>query len=270
MLQGQTQTATFRDTHSASVAYDALPTVAVIQPDGTTLSPALTVTSSPTFSTAATAHTLAATDDFTQAGEYAFRWSRIIGGVTSVYSQVVFAAWTDVYSRIRTLLNRTATQLPDSTIDIELARLTRLLLADYTCLGAYNDLTGLDRVWFDEALVYMATASIRPTLPAISGSTGEIKSKEQGGLKVTYATTSSNAQSTPIDETWMDTAWQAFLHLTCVAAAFASVRTGFRPFSLGGRRRAAEKAGYAVADTNPLLRYLIDEERRMQGIGVNN
>lgn len=215
MIAGVTQTASFVDTHSASVAYDEIPELSVLQPDGTTLSPDPTLTSTPDFDDAATAHTLTADDDFTEAGEYSFRWSRVIGSVTSVYAQVIFAAWTDVYSAIRSLLNRTVTQLPDSTIDIELARVTRQLIAQFPCVVSYNALSAADRPFFDDALVYFVAARLRPTLPAISGTTGEVQSKKQGSVEVKYAT-SSNVSAQNLVQNWLTSGWETLRFVACI------------------------------------------------------
>lgn len=267
MIYGETRTIRHTETGESAFTFDETPTLAVTKPDDTAVDPAPTVTVSP--GTSAVTQTLSASVAFSQAGEYRMVWSMDVGAQDPILRiETYFAAWTDVYALIRGkgLLNRTATQLTDEVIDAELVRLTRAISSEYTCLGDYGDLTGADRYAMDEALVYMISALLRPILPLID--TGVVKRKKQDGIEVEYVVSGSNAQKQSIETEWISNAWKAFRRIDCITDIVTATAANFSPFSLHGRRRAAEKAGNIVSDTNPILRLLLDEERRMLGTGV--
>lgn len=264
MIVGETRTIRHRETGESAFVFDTTPTLAVTQPDGEAVSPAPTVTVSP--GTSSVTQTLSAVVAFPQAGAYRMAWSLDVGADNPIVRiEDYFATWTDVASLVRRLLNRTASQLPDATIEAEMARLVRLLTTDYSCLGSYNALTGNDQAFFDDALGYMVAASLRPVLGR-QITDGDLVRRREGDTEYTFADRTKSGTLTTEQE-WTASAWASFRRIACIAAGQADLRNALR-WSLNGRRRAAEKAGNIIADTNPFLRYLVDEERRQMGIGV--
>jgi hypothetical protein len=212
MIVGETRTVRHTETGDAAFTFDETPTLAVTLPDGTAGSTP-TVTVSP--GTSATVQTLSANVAFPQGGIYKLTWSMDVGAQDPIIrKETYFAAYTDVYSAIRQLLSRTVTQLPDATLDPILARVTRQLVAQFPCVVSYNALTGTDRDFFDDALVYMVAASIRPTLSGVS--TGEIQSKKQGSVEVKYATSSSSSVSANQVQDWMTAGWEQLRFVACI------------------------------------------------------
>lgn len=267
MIVGEVRPALHTETGAAAFVFDALPTVQVTLPDGTLIDPAPTVSDSPGYSTSSLVHTLSAPIAWSQGGAYPFAWSlRQDGQNPIIRLETYFATWTDVYGFIRSRLNRTVSQLSDAVIDSELARLVRILTADYTCLGTYNALTGSDRYFFDDALGYMVAASLRGGLGRLP-TDGDLLKRREGDTEYTFADRGKGAVESQ-EALWLTDAWAAFRRIGCIADGLPDTRAALR-WSLNGRRRAAEKAGNIVGDANPLLRYLIDEDRRMQGIGVH-
>ena len=264
MIVGETRVIRHTETGESAFVFDSTPELLVTLPDATTDDPTVT-DSSP--SDPVITHTLSATVAFPQAGPYTMRWEMDQGAQDPIIRiETYFATWTDVYSLIRRLLSRTASQLTDAVIDAELSRLVRLLTTDYTCLGVYNDITGNDRFYFDDALAYMVAASLRSGLGRLP-TDGDLLKRREGDTEYTFADRGKGITEAQ-ESLWMTDAWSAFRRIACIGEGLSSVRAQLRP-SLYGRRRAAEKAGYIVGSANPLFRYLIDEDRRMQGIGVN-
>jgi hypothetical protein len=262
MIVGETRTVRHQETGESAFTLDDAD-LAVTLPDGTSGgTPTVTVTPG----TSALVQTLSANVSFPQAGAYTLVWTLDQADQDPIIRiETYFATWTDVYAVIRRLLNRTPAQLPDATIDAELARLVRLLTTDYTCLGVYDDLTGTDRAYFDDALAYMVAASLRGGMSRLN-TDGDLIERQEGDTRYKFADR-AKADTVSQESLWLSDAWGAFRRIGCIADGLPDVRAALRP-SLYGRRRAAEKAGYIVSATNPLLRYLIDEDRRMMGIGV--
>ncbi len=264
-----TETRTVRHTETGAIAFTfdtPAPSLSVALPDGTAgTAPTVTDTIDPLN---ALRHILSANVAFPQGGPYELRWSMKKGGEDPILRiETYFATWTDVYSLIRSglLLNRSMAQLPDADIDLALTNLSMLLTTDYPCLGAYNDLIGNDRAYFDRAMAYMVAASLRGGLGRLP-TDGDLLKRREGDTEYTFADRGKGVTESQ-EALWLTDAWSAFSRIGCIAAGLPDVRSALR-WSLNGRRRAAEKAGYIVGSANPLLRYLIDEDRRLQGIGV--
>lgn len=264
MIRGETRTVRHRETGEAAFVFDETPTLAVTLPDGTEADPAPTVSVSP--STSALIQTLSANVAFPQAGPYTMIWTMDVGAQDPIIRiETYFAAWSDVYGLIRSRLNRTVAQLTDADIDRELASLVRLLTTDYTCLGVYNDLEGNDRYFFDEAMALMVAASLRGGLGRLP-TDGDLLKRREGDTEYTFADRSKGSEESQ-EAVWLLDAWGAFRRIGCIADGLPDTRSAMR-WSLNGRRRAAEKAGNIYSDVNPLWRYLVDEDRRLMGIGV--
>lgn len=214
MIAGEVRSIRHTETGESAYVFDNLPTVVIIQPDGEESDPASVVSVDPLYSVSALTHTLSAVVDWAQAGVYRVKWQMDVGEDNPIIRiEEYFAAWTDVYSTIRELLDRTVTQLPDSRIDRELARTVRLLTAQFHCIGSYSALTGSDRYAFDDALGYFVAMRIRPTLGSIS--TGEVKRKKQDDLEIEYATGSTSTSTNTLRD-WETAGWKALRGVACI------------------------------------------------------
>jgi hypothetical protein len=266
MLVGENRPATHTESSSEEFAFDELPTIEITLPDGDVVDPAPTVTDDPGFAILALEHEQSVPIAWSQGGAYVLRWQFDQGQQDIIIREETwFAAWTDVWSLIRgsRLLNRTASQLSDEAIDRELARITRWVLANHTCIGTYNDLEGADRYAFDEMLAYMVAARLRPGLGRLTTDSDLIE-RQEGDTRYKFADRKGSTETQEMQ--WMSDAWAAFRRIGCIADGLPA-----RPNMVGslyGRGRAAEKAGYIYPATNPLLQYLSHEDRRLMGIGV--
>jgi hypothetical protein len=210
MIQGETRIVRHTETGDSAFTFDETPTLAVTYPDGTSAAP--TVTVSP--GTSSVTQTLSATVVFSQAGIYRLAWSLDVGAQDPIIRiEEYFAAWSDVYTNVRELLDRTVTQLTDSRIDRELSRLTRWLTAQFPCIGSYGELTGDERYIFDDALAYFLAGRIRPTLGATS--TGEVKRKKQGDLEIEYASGTSSTSANIVTD-WERSGWEILRGIACI------------------------------------------------------
>jgi hypothetical protein len=268
MIVGEVRPARHTETASAAFVFDELPTVEVTLPDGEIVDPAPTVSDvseDPGFGVENLTHILSAPVSWSQGGAYTLRWSMVQDGQAPIIRiETYFAAWTDVYTLIRRLLRRSVSQVPDEWIDAELAYLTTSVLADWTCIGeTYNAIVAADRGSFDRAMAYMVAAQLKATLR--EGIDGQIVERQEGDTRYKFA---EAAKSGKIEDQWLNEAWGAFGRIGCVADVITATRSSLRIFSLSGRRRAAERAGYIIGTENPLLRYLIDEDRRLLGTGI--
>lgn len=263
MIVGETRTVRHTETGETAFLFDATPILDITLPDGTAGTSPTVTDSSP--SVAVLVHTLSAAVPFPQAGAYLLRWSMDVGEQDPIVRiETYFATWTDVHGFLRARLNRTNTQLSDATIDREMAILVRILMNDYPCLGDYNSLLGLDRAFFDDALALMVAAGLRGGLGRLP-TDGDLVKRREGDTEYTFADRGKGLGESQ-EMVWLTDAWAALRRIGCIADGLPDVRAGLR-WALVGRRRAAERAGNIVSDTNPLLRYLIDEERRMIGSG---
>lgn len=211
MIAGETRTVRHTETGESAFVFDATPELTVTYPDGTTDTPAVTV--SPGASS--TTQTLSANVTF-QAGVHRLVWDMDIGDQDPIRRiEEYFAAWSDVYSTIRELLSRTVTQLPDTQIDRALGRTVRWLTRLFPCIDSYDALTGNDRYAFDDALAYFAAVSIRPTLGSTAVA-GEVKRKKLGGAEIEYTTSGSVSASATIAKDWTRQGWEALLGVSCI------------------------------------------------------
>jgi hypothetical protein len=264
MIVGEVRPARRTETGESAFVFDTTPEIEVTLPDGELVDPAPTVSVSP--ATSALVQTLSASISWSQGGAYTLKWSMDIGAQDPILRiDTYFAAWTDVYSLIRRLLRKSVSQVPDEWIDAELSHLSGALLTDWTCIGdSYNAIDAEDRPHFDRAMAKMVAYRLKGILR--EGPDGQITKRREGDTEYTFA---DAAKAGKIEDLWLQEAWNDFGRISCVADVITASRNSLRlGFSLSGRRRAAERAGYIVGTENPLLRYLIDEDRRMLGIGI--
>ena len=277
MLVGENRPAIHNERGSVAFAFASLPTITILLPDGEYLDPAPTVTdisAVPGYDEDNLIHKLSAPVNWEQGGAYTLRWFLVQAGQNPIIrEEIYFAAWTDVYAVIRSqgYLNRTPTQLPDAVLDPLLAGAARELTdtaigLSADCFASYNDLTGSDRVYFDEALAYMVSAFLRPHMGRLA-SDGDLVKRRQGDTEYTWGDRSKGAAES-VEAGWMRNAELRFRRISCVAAFVAAMQSSRRLWSLSGRSRAAEKAGYIFPTVDALSRYLVHEDRRLQGIGV--
>ena len=254
MIRGETRKLRHKETGTAAFTFSALPVWSVLLPDGTAQdSPAdFIVTDSPGHSTSATEHTQSANIAFPQGGAYQLTRSMDKSDEGPIVRiETYFAAWTDVYALIRQRLNRNATQLPDATMDPELAYITQEILANYS--EVYNDLGGADRAFFDRGLALTVAGRLRPTLTAVS--TGEVKRKKLDGQEIEYAVESST-QSKPLVEQWAKEASEAFGRVSFIRAARRSRASAYSSIRVTGPSRAAREAGCRTGMIDDILRLI--------------
>jgi len=253
MIAGETRTIRHTETGESAFVFDNAPSVVILQPDGMESDPASVVSVSPSYNTSALTHTLSAVVVFEQAGVYRAKWSMDVGADNPLTRiEEYFAAWTDLYATVRELLDKSITQVPDSRIDRELARLTRRLTKQFPCIGSYNALTGEDRYAFDDALAYFAAGQIRPTLGATS--TGEVKRKKQGDLEIEYQATTATA-AVRIEATWETEGWKALRNVDCIGYT-TPLDTRGRTGSMMPNSVLSPLGGYEDAEEYALLRGL--------------
>jgi hypothetical protein len=154
--------------------------------------------------------------------------------------------------------------MSDAAIDYELSRWERILTTTHTCLGVYNDLEGVDQNYFDETLIYLVSATLRPGLGRLT-TDGDLLERQEGDTRSKFADRAKGVAETQ-EAIWMREAWAAFRRISCIAEGLQP-RPNFVG-SLVGRERAAAKAGVIIPATNPFLQYLSHEDRRLMGIGI--
>jgi hypothetical protein len=134
--------------------------------------------------------------------------------------------YPDIYAIVRSKLQRTAAQLPDT--DPSMVEQTLLtvagLLARAPCLGGdYSTIEGLDKTLFDGAAGRQVAAALRTEL-VVSGAlgAGPVTRKRVGNTELQYASP-QQVQQTPgartVEEQWMGEAESLFASLSCVKAA---------------------------------------------------
>lgn len=219
---------------TSDFAFTALPTVAVTLPDGEAGSPGAVI-STPAYNVVSAYHDLEALLEYAQAGIYSVRWTYQAGGQTQIAAQTYVATWTDVCGGVRDLLQKTAAQLPDASIDLELARTLRKWGVRYACAG-YSALTGDDRIWYDEALTYMVAARLRRSYPAQYGQ-GALKRSKQGPVEYEYfnASGAESALGVSVEDSWLASASEALQNIACLAAS-AGWRDELDVYTLAGPR----------------------------------
>lgn len=248
MIVGETRTVRHTETGESAFTFDATPTLEVTTPSGSVGNPAVSVSPG----TSSVTQTLSATIEFTEGGEYRLAWDMDQGDDNPIRRiETYFAAWTDVYSLIRTRLQKTVTQLPNATIDPELSYITREVLATFT--QVYNDLDSADQAFFDRGLALTVAARLHSSLPAAA--TGEVKRRKQRDQEIEY-TTASSATAEPLPVQWAKEASQAFGRVSFIRTARRSQASAYSSIRVAGPSRAARDAGCRSALIDDVLRLI--------------
>lgn len=202
-LRGSVYAIRWRDPQTGATttfAYDSLPTVAVIEPDGDTLSPAITVTDAAGYATSATSHELVAYLPLTQAGVYRVKWTREIGSETLISpEEVYFSSWTGPEDWVRgTLLGVSDSDLTDETLQELMADALEFLPDWASALRDDNGYGGLttaaDKSLADKGLGFLAALG---WVNSPGGHAHRITRREKyGPVEYEYAD-SSSASSSP-------------------------------------------------------------------------
>jgi hypothetical protein len=253
MLAGETRTISI--TTIASATEPTAVSLAVTMPTGTLdpSPPTPTITAN-----ADTTWTLSALYHFAAAGAYQALWSYTTAdGEVRREGVVYFASWTDVEGAIGCLLPQVSQVPAGCSLDGFLAAATGVLISRFHCLqhGGYGALTGLDKVWFDQALVLLLGARLRPLLPKTA--TGEV---------VEWTTSETSERFQPqmaskagaIEEQWAQTAALLLGRISCIQAMYAGMAAAFSPFVVNGPTRHSQAQGCPETLFSDVARLLSD------------
>ena len=168
--------------------------------------------------------------------------------------------YSAIYAGVRALLQQSETALPDADplMSGEVALHVAQRLAAYPCIGAYADLTGDDKTYFDGALARFVAAAIRPAL-VVGGTIGGgiIVGERYRDHEVRYATPNQTLQqpnAPNLEQTWAAQGERLFALIACVAEAAQEEGTPLSGlFAAAGPSRArAEALGIDLSPrTNP-------------------
>lgn len=233
------------------------PAVTVYDPTFASTSP--TVTANP--GTSAPTQVLSADYTVPLAGGYQARWVLPSSdGQTLRPVQVYFAAITNPYDTITTLLQTDPGNVTPSIMDLHLAIIVRKLINEYnTVLPSYeflNTATPDDQLHFDTAIGYLAAARIRPFMEK-SVSIGEILSFEGSQDKFTYANPSRPVD--PLEDQWLRFASDLLYQVSFLNPSYKHWQTDFKTIRFAGKRRALESRGYYSNMVQTLRTILLDD-----------
>lgn len=130
-------------------------------------------------------------------------------------------AYDGIYPYIRTRLQDSIEGVEDSEFDVEIASALRRLLAPYGL--AYDDLSGADAAWVDEAAGL--TVAARLLGPYSTGGAG-------GALTMEQTETTKRQFETGVGERWLQEAREA---MSCVS--FYTIPASGVRFGVNGFRR---------------------------------
>lgn len=194
----------------------------VTNPDATTVAPAVDV--APPGSDID--HILSATVDFAQGGAYRVVWSEAIGVETYLRPDLYFAAFSDIYLRVRELLGETETVLPDTYLDRVFSEFVRQIEGRYTCIGSYRALAWPDTGAIDEALAWMTAVRLFSGIDLIRRRAWRYR---EGDGEYYFATPTELALE---QQSWLCNAARALGRIACISD---SVRANaFSPFVTTG------------------------------------
>ncbi len=243
------------------------PSVVVTAPDGSELTPAVSMA----LGSASDPASLAVVFSFlltpALGGAYRCTLSYQDGsGETITRNLTFFATWTDpaplIQSRLRQAL------LPEA-LEPEFASAARKLLLRFVCIGnppgstpavgLYQGLAGDDQVYFDEAVLLSVCARLVGPLRT-GGQASDIVQKKIGDVQTHYADQTReriDERGSPGDYgagpggysgtnervRWLREAAEALGHISCVAQYFQAQRASFSPFALSGLTRRQKAQG---------------------------
>ncbi len=174
---------------------------------------------------------------------------------------------SEPFTTIYNLLQLSPITFPQASLQYAVDLATTKLQADYPCLGIIANLSGNDSKYTCLAISLLVAAKIRPYLPK-SVAVGEITTIAVGTTR--FAFSGKASQPLAIEDLWIDQAWDSLQLVSCVAQAWALVRSSAPMIALAGRRRSREGSGISTRQNyNPLTFILADETFDIETVGYD-
>ncbi len=256
-LVGETNQVTITATFNDSVTLSS-PTLSVVKPDGTILSPAPTVTVIPTQT--ALSHTLSAVVPAALAGKYSMMWGYTTSnGQALASTSTAYASFTDVPGLIRRRLNESTQTLQDGDIDPEFEFTVRTLFDRFVplqMLGTYLNLTGLDQERFDQA-AGLLTACRFYEYRAKAVATGTVSQVKMGQNAFVFAPPKHTGKT--LQDEWKAEALLALGRVSVVQTQFVAAASSFKPFRVSGPTRYVKTQGEIETLLGGVIRLLTDD-----------
>lgn len=238
MLYTETATIRHQETSADGVSTFTIssPTLTVLKPDGTSITPDVTVSPG----TASATQVLTATVPFDVAGNYRMKWSFDIGAQTLTRIEDYFTFWTDVPAMVRRRMQNTITQLPDSEIEAEFNTMQRMINDSYTTLGGYSNLSGLDQERFDEGVGILVALRMRQYKPPTSP-VGFISQWKIQQNSLSFKQNEGRKPARNQEEIWLDEAYTALGRVSAIQAVYNTMKANFHFMTVSGPTRSANQ-----------------------------
>ena len=238
MIVGETCVVVHSETAAAAYTLSGSDvTIEVLDPNRNAITPAPSPTVVP--GSSSTVQSIEALIHPTIGGQYRLTWTINVGSSILKRKEVYFAAWTDIYTFLRTRLQKSATDLPDAEIDTEYAITVRSIQGSLPVIGAYGNLLNDDQDNFDTAAALITALKMnRYKPPSIAG--GVITQYRQQTSQWTFEHPEMDKNPSNTFAGWYNEAVNALQQVSTVASLYAQRRAGFRKFRISGPTRQAK------------------------------
>lgn len=235
MIRGEVIPATYSDAELGISPITS--TLSVIRPDGSTQSISSGITVSTTDPATGAITVTADAVQFPITGEYTLTWNFVNNADTAIRSQTRFVWWTDIANVIRSpqLLNLKAKDLSTLYIEHEYAHIVKGLYRAFPSLPAYDAMTLLDRINFEQGAAFLTAVALRSRVPK-TVATGEIISWK---IQQTEYVFSNPKLLHPVDilAEWTNNGMSLLQNVTGIASTYVARKTGFFMFEVTGPTR---------------------------------
>lgn len=220
-------TAIVQEKVSGAVAF-TLPagscSVRVTKPDGSVLTPAVTITPG---TPASLAHTLSTPVAFDQGGAYPVDWAAAQGGDSAQAMQFLtkyFAYWSDAPKIARLALHTTTAVLTDDLFDLAFDSARRRIYGMCTALTPYSALLGDQRGDMDEGLALLAALRVKSSIP-VTLATGAVTHYKAGPVEYQYADTTKQVggRAFSLEDQLFEQAMQALCRIDTFHAVYVGI-----------------------------------------------